>query len=282
MRRIPFTKMQGIGNDFVVLDESALESGWNDLAVAICDRHKGVGADGLLVVGASAVADLKMRMFNPDGTEDVCGNGMRCVARYAYERGLVTLRQWRMETGSGVRDITIKCNEEEIFDTATVAMGLPLFTPEGIPTLLSDPYDHNLPLPNGEAITLTVLSTGSTHAVTFVEALPDDADFFRLSPLVEQHEAFPERTSLMWCCLEGKNRLRIRIWERGLGETWGCGTGACATAVVALLHGYADSALPVVVASRGGELAIRWKEGEAISMEGPAETLFRGVYVWEG
>lgn len=277
MVKIPFTKMQGIGNDFVVIDGNQANHDGSALAIRLCDRHKGIGADGLLVVQHSTIADLRMRMFNPDGTEDVCGNGMRCVARYAWEQGLLTATEWRLETGSGVRSVVMHCNAQGELETVSVDMGEPLFLSEQIPTLLPNPYDYPLLLSNGECLVLTALSTGSTHSVTFVESLPDDSTFLRLSPLVEEHPLFPERTSLMWCRLEGHNRLYLRIWERGLGETWGCGTGACASAIVAILHGYVDPTLPVRVVSKGGELEVIWRQGASIQMRGPAETLFHGV-----
>ncbi len=277
MAEIPFTKMQGIGNDFVVIDGHNRSQDWSALAIRLCDRHKGVGADGLLIVEASERADLRMRMFNPDGTEDVCGNGMRCVVRYAWEQRLVTAEQWQLETGSGIRSVVISKGTEGALEAVSVDMGEPLFSPDQIPALLPNPYDYPLLLSNGDCLVLTALSTGSTHAVTFVESLPDDATFLRISPLVEEHPFFPERTSLMWCRVDGQNRLSIRIWERGLGETWGCGTGACATAIVALLHGYANPDLPVHVASKGGTLEILWRQGDSILMRGPAETLFHGL-----
>ena len=139
-------------------------------------------------------------------------------------------------------------------------------------------WDHPLPLDDGTALPITALSTGSAHAFTFIDALPGDHRFFTISPQVEEHPLFPERTSLTWRHVESPTRLRLRIWERGAGETWGCGTGACAAAVAAIVHGFASPDEVITVASRGGELMVRWQEGDPIEMTGPAEFVFEGTY----
>ncbi|HZO89418.1 MAG TPA: diaminopimelate epimerase [Chthonomonadaceae bacterium] len=276
-----FAKMQGVGNDFVVIDgRKNGDFDWSGLAIEICDRHSGVGADGLLVLDDTRLADVMMRMYNPDGTPDVCGNGLRCVARYAVERGLVAGDTLRVGTLAGVRPAQVHRDGCGRIVAVTVGMGLPRFDPPSIPMRAPGPrvIDYPLKVNVNTILPITVLSTGSTHAITFVEELPEDARFFSLSPQVEHHPLFPDRTSLMWCQVEGPSRLRMRIWERGAGETWGCGTGACAAAVAAILHGYAAEGEPVAVSSRGGELVIRWREGEPIEMTGPAEFVFDGIY----
>ncbi len=277
-REILFHKMQGVGNDFVVVDGRECDEDWSHLAIEMCRRHTGVGADGLLVLTDSPIADIRMIMLNPDGTYDVCGNGLRCLARFAYEQGIVIRPQMTIETLAGVCAVRVCLSSDGAVEHIAVKMGLPRLSPADIPTLLENPLSALLPLANGEALSISALSTGSTHTVTFVESLPDDVTFLRISPQVENHPLFPERTSLMWCAAEGENRLRLRIWERGAGETWGCGTGACAAGVVAILKGYASSERPVIVASKGGELQIRWREGEDIEMTGPAVTVYRGVF----
>lgn len=273
--------MQGVGNDFVVVDgRGRHDFDWPSLAVEMCDRHTGIGADGLLVLDTADSADFQMRMFNPDGTADVCGNGLRCLARYAVENGIAVGDALRVETLAGIRRAQIHRSNDGRFESVTVDMGLPRFTPAEIPMRVeSDPVvDYMLELEDGVRLPITALSTGSTHAVTFVDFLPDDATFFAVSPQVERHALFPERTSLMWCERKGIERLRLRIWERGAGETWGCGTGACAAGVAAVLHGYAQPDQWLTVASRGGELRIRWQEGHSIEMNGPAEVVFHGEY----
>lgn len=278
---MPFTKMQGVGNDFVVVDGRADgDYDWSGLAIEVCDRNMGIGADGLLVLDDTQRADIMMRMYNPDGTPDVCGNGLRCVARYAVERGIVAGDALRVATLAGARAARIHRSEAGKVVSVTVGMGLPRFDPPSIPMRvpLDCVIDYPLELDSDPPLKITALSTGTTHAVTFVDALPDDETFFRISPQVEMHRLFPDRTSLMWCVVEDPRLLRMRIWERGAGETWGCGTGACAAAVTAVLQGKAVSGDPVTVSSRGGDLRIRWTEGEPIEMTGPAEFVFDGVY----
>ena len=281
MHRLAFTKMQGVGNDFVVVDGRGKDHlDWSALAIEVCDRRQGIGADGVLVLDNSFQADVLMRMYNPDGTPDVCGNGLRCVARYAVERGLVAGDALRIETLAGVRPAQICRNEAGSIVAVTVGMGEPRFDPPSIPMRVPQErvFDYPLELGVGQVLPITALSTGSTHAVTFVDSLPDDALFFDLSPQVECHPAFPERTSLMWCHVESPGQIGMRIWERGAGETWGCGTGACAAAVAAVLHGYAAPGEIVTIASRGGTLHIRWREGDPIEMTGPAEFVYKGLY----
>lgn len=284
MVKLAFSKMQGVGNDFVVVDGRARQSmAWNEAAIVLCDRKFGVGADGLLVLDNSKVADFAMRMFNPDGSPDVCGNGLRCIARYAVERGLLARDEMQIETLVDVRSAVVNRSESGGIESVTVAMGEPRFAARDIPADSGNPdarlIDYPLPLLDGESLTITALSTGSTHSVTFSKELPDDATFFRVSPLVENHPIFPERTSLMWCKVAAPNRLQMRIWERGAGETWGCGTGACAAAVVAIQRGFAERDSPVYVASKGGELHITWKTDGKIVMTGPAKFVFEGIFV---
>ena len=283
MLELAFSKMQGVGNDFVVVDgREQKDISWSDAAIALCDRKFGVGADGLLVLDNSESADFAMRMYNPDGSPDVCGNGLRCMARYAAERGIISRDEMRIETLVDVRAAQINREANGAFESVTVEMGEPRFAARDIPANLKNPDDRLinflLPLSAGEALNITALSTGSTHSVHFADDLPDDAAFFRVSPLVENHPVFPERTSLMWCVAESPNRIRMRIWERGAGETWGCGTGACAAAVAAIAQGVAGKRdAPLTVASKGGELHILWKTGGGIVMTGPAEWVFDGV-----
>lgn len=278
---LPFTKMQGVGNDFVVVDgRHAGDTDWSVLAMEMCDRRTGVGADGLLVLDGTYNADFMMRMYNPDGTPDVCGNGLRCIARYAVENRIVEADTMRIATLAGVRAAQIHRDADGAICSVTINMGAPRFDPPSIPMRvpLEQVLDYPLELEDGRILTLTALSTGSTHAVAFVEKLPEDSTFFSLSPQVEEHPLFPDRTSLMWCQVEAPAELRLRIWERGAGETWGCGTGACAAAVAAVLHRQAQPNAPVLVRSRGGELQVRWDPEGSIEMTGPAVTIYHGAY----
>ena len=277
-----FTKMQGIGNDFVVVDARGTSGiDWSALSIELCDRHIGIGADGLLVLDTTQLADIMMWMYNPDGTPDVCGNGLRCLARYAIDRKIVTGDTLRIATLGGVRNATaVRAGDSGPILAITVDMGTPRFDPPAVPIRLSSPevFDYPLNLGHGKSLSITALSTGSTHAVTFVNQLPDDVDFFSISPLVEKHPLFPERTSLMWCKVENPLRISLRVWERGAGETLGCGTGACAAAVAAVRHNLVTAGVPVSVASNGGELQVTWAPANEIIMTGPAEYVFDGAY----
>jgi diaminopimelate epimerase len=274
--------MQAVGNDFVVVEASAWPSNvdWNAVAIALCDRKFGIGSDGLLLVIDSERADIRMRMFNPDGTEDMCGNGLRCVIRYAIDRGLIRTGAGRAESLDGLHDFCAAG------DAIEVAMAPPRFALEDIPVKLAaspntEANEHpnlGLHLTAQEHIpTVDVINTGSTHAIVWRQREPDDTLFFHVSPLVEHDPAFPERTSVLWAVVEDPDTIRLRIWERGVGETLGCGTGACAAAVLARQSGKLTTDRTRLV-SRGGTLIARWS-GEAdapVYLAGPAETVYSG------
>lgn len=279
---LPFTKMQGVGNDFVVVDGRDLrDPGWSGLAREVCHRHFGIGADGLLVIERSHRADVAMRMYNPDGTPDMCGNGLRCVARYVADSAVGSRARpgadgaLTIATLAGMRAAAVRyapggeCS-------VTVDMGLPRFAPVDIPMRVAGQRVTDYPLEvDGEVLPVTALSTGTAHAVILVDEMPDEETFQRLSPRIENHPLFPERTSVMWTRREDE-ALRVRIWERGAGETWGCGTGACAAAVAARLHGLVGE--DVEVRSKGGAVTVHWRDGEALAQTGPAEYVFEGRY----
>lgn len=289
----PFTKMQAVGNDFVVVEEAAWPPGadWSAWAITLCDRKFGIGADGLIIVSPSEVADVRMRFFNPDGTEDMCGNGLRCVIQYGHVHRLLNRQSGFVETISGLRRFEGPIRARTI-DDISVMMGEPEFAPEKLPMRVSGEQVLDYPLSVGDrTIPVSVVNTGSTHAVVFVESLPDDAEFFALSPQIENHPLFPERTSVIWTSITGEwttrhgpNTLSIRIWERGAGETLGCGTGACAAAVAAIAT---KRLLPlpnwiVTVRSRGGDLVVVWRglRNDGMFLSGPAEIVYEGN--WTG
>ena len=270
----PFVKMQAVGNDFVVVDEAAWPPGtpWHKTAIALCDRKFGIGSDGLLLVGSSQIADIRMWMFNPDGTEDMCGNGLRCVVHRAFGRDAIG-EQGSVETLSGVFRTTVHGD-----GSITTGMGIPQFAPTAIPMLADTGLVQNFPLDvGGEIVFVWAVSTGSTHVVVFCDALPGDERFFRVSPLIENHVLFPERTSVMWTRVEPDNTLRLRIWERGAGETLGCGTGACAAAVLARKSGRIN-ADRITVHSKGGSLDVTWAGGDSDPMflTGTAHVVYSG------
>lgn len=273
---ISFLKVHGLGNDFVLLDGLAYhfsELDFEAFAIAACDRHRGVGADGLLLLSRSKTAAVRMRMWNPDGTEDMCGNGLRCLARVAHLRGYAGA-EFFVETIAGLRAVRIETD-----GAIRVSMGEPSWDAADIPMLQAmpgseSPHEFSLEA-GGAAFRATSLSTGSTHTILWREAPPNDEEFLHFSPLVEHHPWFPERTSVLWTVVR-QNEVSLRIWERGVGETLACGTGACAAAVAALdtnriAHG------PVPVRSAGGVLKIEWTQ-DGIWKTGPAEVVYAGVW----
>jgi diaminopimelate epimerase len=286
MDEIFFHKMQGAGNDFVVLDHlehpehSKLDH--SRLAERLCARHFGVGADGLLTLespsdrGLEAGAAVRMRMWNPDGTEDMCGNGLRCVAALAWRQGHAPGRRFAVETLSGPRAMEILEGNQ-----VRAEMGEPHFAPAAIPMTppgtWTEALNYTLPIEGQEFVNTSSLSTGSTHTVIFGDELPPETEFLRLSPLLEHHPWFPERTTILWTAPAGPDHFRVRIWERGVGETLACGTGASAVAVAAKATGRARGT--VSVESRGGVLRVEWEPGQSIHLTGPAEILFQAKWL---
>lgn len=269
-----FTKMQGAGNDFVVVQGE--DWNWSELAPALCDRHFGVGADGVLVALPSTVADVRMRMYNPDGTEDHCGNGLRCLALFALRRGLVPRADFRVESLAGIVSARVE-NADEPEARVTVEMGRADLSPRAVPALFPGERALGVPLEvAGETLVVHSLSTGTAHTVVF--EMPDEQRFQHLSPRLEHHPTFPERTSILWSHVESSDRVRVRIWERGAGETLACGTGACAVAVASYLSGRTGSRVDVV--SRGGVLTVDLSPELELTTTGPAAVVFEGS--WNG
>lgn len=265
-------KYQGVGNDFVLVEGETDEGAWPQVAEGMCARHWGVGADGLLVVLPSGTAAARMRMFNPDGTEDMCGNGLRCVALHLAERGRAA-GAFEVETLSGLRQVEI-VERGPGWAQVRAGMGRADLRPDAIPARLAGDRAVDVEVPVAdETLRLTPLSTGTAHAVLFGDR-PDDARFFRLSPLVEHHALFPERTTVLWATVAGPDRLSLRIWERGVGETLACGTGACAAAVAAYLKGLVGR--EVRVESPGGTLEVGIGGDLSLTLTGPAVRVFRG------
>jgi len=271
--RIKFTKMHGLGNDFVVLDavNQAI-----DLTPAqarfLADRHFGVGCDQILVVQKPARpdADFRYRIFNADGGEvEQCGNGARCFVRFVHERGLTAKRAIRVETKGGL--IEPRLEDDGL---VTVDMGVPRFEPSHVPFVTeSDALVQPLQL-DGAAVEITALSMGNPHAVQVV-ANVDAAPVAAQGPLIENHPRFPQRVNAGFMQVVDRHAIRLRVFERGAGETLACGTGACAAVVAGIARGLLDS--PVKVATRGGELTIAWGGlGQPVRMTGPAVTVFDG------
>ena len=278
--------MQGVGNDFVVID--AAERPANvplfKLAVQACDRKFGIGADGLLVVSREPDAETAfwMKMFNPDGSEDMCGNGLRCVSLWAHRAGwLCNQTQFTVATKEGVRQVqALEVSEDGRTASFGVDMGVPLFDPKALPFCASGAgliVRHPLTIDN-ETFFITTVNTGSTHTVIFGEP-PSEDIFQRVSPQIENHPLFPERTSVMWATPRNNSRIDIRIWERGAGETLGCGTGACAVGVAAVVNKLSEPNRPLDIVSKGGTLRIIWPgEGVSVNMVGPAQIVYEGDF----
>jgi diaminopimelate epimerase len=274
MRAIPFTKVEAIGNNFVLIDALSLpEMEWSALAIKMCEHHFGVGSDGLLVLKPSDKADFKMLMFNPDGTADSCGNGLRCVARYVHAEGLTDKKEIVFEARDGLRQTEIMeaCLPRSI-GGVKMNMGRPSFQSADIPSEMV-----NLPLEvGGETYNVTAVLIGTPHAVIFAplesfwETIPS------VSAEIEHHPAFPERINVTWCACESPESLRVRTWERGVGPTMGCGTGASAALVAANLNGIAGTC--ATVTSPGGSLLVEWPNKGDLFVSGPANIVYQGEW----
>ena len=276
--KLKFTKMQGIGNDYVYIN--AFEQEVRDpsaLAVRLSDRRFGIGGDGVILICPSDIADAKMRMFNSDGSEGkMCGNGVRCVAKYLYDYAMIPEDQTSVsiETLSGVKTIELTVEDGEAV-AARVDMGAPILVPADIPMIAEGDTAVGVPLEVGGAeYSVTAVSMGNPHCVVFVDDT-DSLELEKIGPLFENHPAFPERVNTEFIVAEDEHTLRMRVWERGSGETLACGTGACAAVVAACLNGYCRMGEDVTVRLRGGDLVIRYTD-DTVIMTGPAVTVFDG------
>jgi len=267
-----FAKMQATGNDFILIEASETKRDWSALAKAMCDRHFGVGADGLILMLPSKVADIAMRFFNPDGSEaEACGNGLRCLTRYAIDSGYA--KELAVETLGGIR------RARATGRLIQVDMGVPRFRPEEIPMLVESQVDIILDYPitiGGQKLLLTCLSMGNPHAVCFLDEPVANFPLFELGPKVETHPIFPNRVNFEVANIVGRRKVRARVWERGAGETLSCGTGACAIAVAAQLHNRVGSQVDVTLP--GGTLTIDWNGVGQVMLSGPAELVFWGEW----
>jgi diaminopimelate epimerase len=283
-----FTKMHGLGNDYVYVDgfaEAVADPG--EVARKVSDRHFGIGSDGLILIlppKTAGSADVRMRMFNADGSEgEMCGNGVRCVAKYAYDHGLTKNNPMRVETGRGVLSLDLKTDSANKVQQVTVKMGEPILAPAEIPF---DPGRVS-PTPNprvfryelgGEAMDVVPVSMGNPHSVSFVDDV-QKLDLDRIGPLAERHPSFPKRVNAHWATVVSPHEVSMRTWERGSGITWACGTGACAVVVAGVLTSRLGR--KVLVHLPGGDLNIEWRESDDnVYMTGPATEVFSGE--WNG
>lgn len=275
-----FTKLHGTGNDFAVVDARALDRDWEALARRICDRHTGVGGDGMILAAPSERADVRMRIFNADGSEaEMSGNGMRCLAKFAVDRGIVEPRDgaFDVETGAGVLAVRVTTAAGKVTHVRQ-SMGRPRLDPREIPVAVEAPPPvRALPLEAaGRHISVTPVSMGNPHAVMFqgdpVAAYP----LHEVGPAVEHHPLFPNRTNFEVVHMVDRGHAEMRVWERGVGETLSCGSGAAATIVAARLLGLADGALQLTVP--GGVLDLEWDGDGEVVLSGPVVEVFRGTW----
>jgi diaminopimelate epimerase len=284
-----FSKLQATGNDFILMDARTMGGEWSKLARAMCDRHFGIGADGLILVQDSTTADLKMRIFNSDGSEaEVSGNGLRCFARYAIEKGLSGKMSLQMEqsnrsltidTLSGVRKVKAYMSGNKV-NRIEVNMGLPQFQPEQIPVKVKVDIIPILGYPlaiNGKELTLALLSMGNPHAVTFLSQPTADFHLVEIGPKVERHPMFPHRTNFEVARVLSRGKIEARVWERGVGETLACGSGACAIAVAAQLLDHVELQVDIIL--KGGVLTVSWDRVGEVLLAGPVEEVFTGEWL---
>jgi len=273
-----FSKLQATGNDFILIDcfrENLSDVPLDVLARNICDRRFGVGADGLLLLLPSKLANFRMRIFNADGSEaEMCGNGIRCFALYVYEHGLWEDKHIDIETLAGVKKVKLLLEGKKV-EGVRVGMGHPIFQPESIPIKGKDnPLNMTLRA-GGRRWEVSALSMGNPHCVLIV----DDVDEFpveKIGPEIEKHPLFPKRINVEFVEVVNRDELRIRVWERGVGETLACGTGACASLVVTALKGLSNRSARLQL--KGGELYVEWLENGEVFLTGPAEEVFEGCF----
>ncbi len=282
-----FTKVQGAGNDFILVEAGKAQHDWSQVAIAICNRHFGVGADGLLLMLPSNNADLQMRVFNSDGSEaEACGNGLRCLAKYALHKGLADSKtqEISVETISGVRKARLHTVGGKV-TTIQVGMGEPKFGAEDIPVTIEQGGNIFLPVKpimnypvmvDDKELPLSFVSMGNPHAVYFWQHPVSDFPLSQLGPKVEQHRMFPNRANFEVARVVSRKQIEARVWEKGVGETLACGSGACAIAVLAQLHDYIDSKVDIKL--QGGILGVEWDGVGEVFLSGPAEIVFSGEW----
>ncbi|MDO8567817.1 MAG: diaminopimelate epimerase [Dehalococcoidales bacterium] len=281
-----FTKMQGAGNDYVVVDGSGNHHNWSQLVQVICDRHYGVGCDSLLVLLPSQKAHFKMRVFDTDGSEaEMCGNGIRCLAKYVYEKGMVTNGngEIQVETLSGVKKLKVGKKDGKVV-RIQANMGAPRFTAAEVPAVIDKregvlDINSMISYPtkiDGTYLRLNLVSMGNPHAVHFSDQPVSEFPLGEMGPIIEHLPIFPNRVNFEVARIISRNEIEVRVWERGVGETLACGTGACATTAAAHLLGYIDDKVDITL--RGGSLQVEWNGDDGILLSGPAEIVYEGEW----
>ncbi len=277
-----FTKMQGCGNDYIYINgatEKIAQTDKPDFVRKISDRHFGVGGDGAIFINPSDEADFEMEMYNADGSRaEMCGNGIRCVAKYVYDKGMTDKTDISVISCGKIKYLKLFIKDGKV-DTVRVNMGAPELKPENIPVIADAGKDNLISEPiavRGKEYKMTCVSMGNPHAVVFMDDV-ENLEIEQIGPYFENHERFPNRTNTEFVQIIDRKNVRMRVWERGTGETLACGTGCCATVVACILNGLTDEA--VTVKLLGGELKIEWdRENNLVYMTGPAVTAFEGEY----
>ncbi len=273
---LKFTKMEGLGNDYVYMDaiNQNIEN-ISELAKKVSDRHFGIGSDGLILICKSEMSDFKMRMFNSDGSEaEMCGNGIRCVGKYVYDKGLTNKTNLSIETLAGIKYLVLNVENDKV-KTVKVDMGEPILEPKKIPVLSEEKIVQNLELKAVDKnFKFTCVSMGNPHAITIVDNVAE-FDIEKYGKVLEVDKVFPQRTNVEFIEIIDDEHVKMRVWERGAGETLACGTGACATAVACALNNLTQRNVKVELL--GGILEINWNEKDNhVYMTGPAVTVFEG------
>lgn len=283
-----FSKLQATGNDFILLEARNMERDWSKLARDMCHRQFGIGADGLILVIDSDIANLKMRLFNPDGSEaEVSGNGLRCFAKYVIDRKIAPGPSLTVETLAGIRTIQVSISQGKV-SRAKVNMGMPRFKAEDIPVLIGNPekgrgevdiipiLDYPLDIA-GSKLNLSFVSMGNPHAISFLSQPVANFPLSEIGPQVENHPIFPERVNFEIARVVNRNKIEARVWERGAGETLSCGSGACAIAVIVRIRDYIDDEVDIMLP--GGNLTISWDGVGEVYLSGPVEEVFAGEWL---
>ena len=273
-----FTKMEGCGNDYVYVNgfEEKIDNP-NEVAIAVSDRHFGIGSDGLIIINPSEVADFKMCMYNADGSEGkMCGNGIRCVAKYVYDFNLTDKDVITVETLSGIKTLKLNVENGKV-KTVRVNMGAPILECDKVPVKYDDEKMINKPVKvDGKTFNITCVSMGNPHAVTFINDT-DNLEIEKIGPKFENNDIFPDKVNTEFIQIIDKKTVKMRVWERGSGETFACGTGACASVVASVLNRLTEN--KVTVKLLGGELEIEYNQDEnTVYMTGPARVVFTGEY----
>jgi len=278
-----FTKVQGAGNDFILVEGAQAQRDWSRVAVAICDRHFGVGSDGLLLILPSNNADFQMRVFNPDGSEaEACGNGLRCLVKYALHKGLADSQavEVSVATISGTRKARLHTSGGKV-TAIQVGMGEPKFGAKDIPVAIEQgkPLEPIMDYPvkvDDRKLALSFVSMGNPHAVYFWQHPVSDFPLSQVGPKVEHYRMFPNRVNFEVARVVSRKQIEARVWEKGVGETLACGSGACAIAVLARLHDYINSTVDIKLP--GGILSVEWDGAGEVFLSGPAEIVFSGEW----